>query len=846
MPIIESQSQTLQQAELAAVVSMTAAATVSQHLRATLQCSSSIAAELAVTKAGAATIASTTTIYANGRLAGDPTTFGSGDLQCSAALQATLSGPVYASAALDCSVGLSANANLILGGLAVINATVSLVGHADIQTPEQFELRLIVDLLPTSGSGQVRELAARLTVDGVVVPMAGFTYTRLRSRIDDQLQATLADIADRTRITRNSQITFELGEKISGTWQWRTMMNSGYSNSSNYSVEQKGDTFTFVGLSPMRQKLNKTAEKNWVIYDPTRVTLTAADFDLIYDSDGRSYETTLTPVAGLNVEDLLDLIFRQTAGFSAVKTNLPAKQIRITRLDIRAGDALIKGIASEIGMYAPDFDDLGGTLWIRDTTSRYPSGWPAPQTVAISRSKQLAIDTEHSRVDALEMTYSEYKDAYDYVAYRVLDDVQTVDNAGVQVTTTTTTTYIDYYRNSNPFRPVNTERAQVHTVIQDAFGWVIEDSTENFYYFLSSGDYYNKGDLGWRTKVVNQTVPVLSGDHHPLLQTVQTEDEKFFWRGHPFELDKKFRYRRLLTIKGLIAVDSENQQLGKDYKRALTAVYDSGNLTESMTIEEGAIKTVDEWVVPLSREDVRINVTEIDHLSNRTTRSTTEERVGDIGRSALVNVQRTMYVFPDNTFSRTTDRIETFNAGPLPPTLGVPLARRVLDNRKNKPQKFQLEVAGFDNAFSKGVPVAPTGRAAADLGIFEIDDIVVTGSDQGFVTQLRGDEAVAAGAPTTVLPSVQPGGSGYFAIYSNDQKVLPVNVECHSGLFLRCDVVPNLVVEARKQGDSTWVDIEAAGLDLTAYDGTIQIFEIRLTLGTITAQDRAAFRIYVS
>ncbi len=731
---------------------------------------------------------------------------------------------------------------VLINTSAAFNGSTTFLAFPDINAAETPGLNFIIDLLPSSATAQVRELAARLTVDGDNIPIRDFSHSRYRGRIDDQVQITLADIADKDAIMRDAAITFETGEKLSSVWTWTKLIDSGYSNTSNYRIEQKGDVFSFVGLSPLHQRLNKTAEKDWVIFDPLRVTYTAGDFEIIYDSDGRSYTTTLTSVSGLRLYDLLTLLFVNVAGFSAVKTNIP--NFRITSLNLKAGRPLIEAIAAEIGMYKPDFEDIGGTLWIRDTTWRHPSGWPAPQEVPISRAKQIGIDTEYSRVDAIELQYTEYRDNYDYVTQRTpAPNVAVADNNGQQITTTTTTVYLDYFRLSNPNRPVKTEKARVHTIVQDAAGWVFEDSMEYFYYALSDSSYFNKGDLGWRTKTINKKIPVLTGDHLPVLQKVETEDERFYWRGHPLELDKKFRYRKLMLVRGLIAVDTVNQQLDQDYKKKLVEVYRAGNLTEDMDIEEGPIQTFDEWVTPVTIDDVFIQNQEIDHLAKLTTTSYGEERVGDVGRSSFVNVSKIMYVFETDTSLRTAERIEPLNAGQLPPTFGIALARRELSNLKLRSKRMGLDVAGFDNFLNKGVPVAPTGRAAASLNVFDIDEIVTSGNSQGYQTQIRGTQSDDSGDP--VVPTLVPGGTAYFSIASGQQKVLPIQVPCQTGFFLRGDVVAGLTVEARKQGDVSWINIETTPIDLSADDGDTVTYELRLTAGTITVRSRIQLPVTV-
>lgn len=73
-----------------------------------------------------------------------------------------------------------------------------------------------------------------------------------------------------------------------------------------------------------------------------------------------------------------------------------------------------------------------------------------------------------------------------------------------------------------------------------------------------------------------------------------------------------------------------------------------------------------------------------------------------------------------------------------------------------------------------------------------------------------------------------------------------VKIECRTNYFLRASAVSDLSVEARRLGDSAWTDIETTPLDLSAYNGSIEIFEIRLTAAGVAAAADRAFALSVS
>lgn len=84
-----------------------------------------------------------------------------------------------------------------------------------------------------------------------------------------------------------------------------------------------------------------------------------------------------------------------------------------------------------------------------------------------------------------------------------------------------------------------------------------------------------------------------------------------------------------------------------------------------------------------------------------------------------------------------------------------------------------------------------------------------------------------------------------FAVESEQAATAMIRVDCNAGYYLRGEAVANLTVEARADGDVSWIDIETTPIDLTPYDGTFQDFELRFTAPEITAFSRAAFSLSV-
>jgi hypothetical protein len=88
--------------------------------------------------------------------------------------------------------------------------------YSELNEQEPVECIFIIDLLPPALTGQVQIQLGRLTVDDVVIPIREWEYVEQKDRTDSQVNVTLADVADRTAITQNASIKFEIGTLLVG------------------------------------------------------------------------------------------------------------------------------------------------------------------------------------------------------------------------------------------------------------------------------------------------------------------------------------------------------------------------------------------------------------------------------------------------------------------------------------------------------------------------------------------------------------------------------------------------------------------------------------------------------
>jgi hypothetical protein len=616
-------------------------------------------------------------------------------------------------------------------GIDIIPATIQLRGkefYAEINEPEIPECVFIIDLLPPALSGHQQEQSARLTIGETAVKIRSFVFEESENDLVPRVDVEIADVSQRSLFTSTAAIKFELGTVIDGVMTWETLIEGGELLKAIHNMRTGAHTFTFTGQSAAGQKLNTTAEQDMVIYDPLKLSLDVSDFEVVKDNFGRTYTTQLIPIANLKLQDLLDRTLIDECGFTDIQINLP--NYPLSRVDFRGGEPFMNAVGDVIAMYEPDVQEIGDTLYIRDTTIPYDAAFPTPADVAVNTAVQIGVATELTRVDCLELIYSEWRRNHDFTETRVLQTTELVDVFGRQVRTTTTTTYIDYFRSNYPDNPIATEISRIVREVWagPATATLIERSTEVF-------TYDSFGRSLKRDKDVLAWIPELTGDY--ALTDLRIEEEIFRYRGHPFQRDKVYVSKRELGIEGLIVIDTANQQLGQDWKRDYSNAYRSGNLNEDQTLSFDIIQSIDESQRPVTRDVVNIRRTDIDHLTEIVTTETGEERAGDVAIPSLVHRQGRMFIFKTIADTRNpAEYIETFNAGELPMTNAIPLAVRVLRNRQQRPVTMAIQVIGCELALSKGAAFRGVDADGNVLGVFSVRGRTLTGQSGAYFTNL--------------------------------------------------------------------------------------------------------------
>lgn len=620
--------------------------------------------------------------------------------------------------------------------------TASATASPTMNEPERFQFQILVNMLadPITGDRMYRQ---KLTVDGTEFEVADWSFKRSKDSLRQELTITLNDVDQGALITKDSVVTFQVGIGVrpfaDANFTWYTLLDGGYANDSSLTMvppEDGADDFTLLALSSMQRKLNRTPETDLVIYDPNVVAVDESDFRVTYDDYGRAFTTEIVAVPGLTMKLLFEEVLRDRCGFTSVQTNLPTLKWPLSRVDFQGGEAYIKPIAPKIGMYKPSIiENADGSLQIRATRAIYPAGFPTPEGLTLSDTYKRSVATNYLRTDMIEMVYNLWTYEYDYTGTRQDLEQFDSDNDGEHVTTTITTNVIEYYRYSNPTTPIHEETASIQTIVTRDDGWVMENSLEQF--------YYDGVERIRSSKTLQVPVPDITDPSFPsILQLVQTEEETYEYKAVPFQPSKVYQSRRLKKIFGLIAVNAQNPRIdGTPFREALADSHQRGNLEDGVTIESGPIRDEDETTTIVTKDRVQIRVIETDHLSAMTNprRSFRQTRVGDIGRSVLVNDQRWMWIFDAENVARTQNFKKTVNIGELPPLEGRKLCKQLLYIDKNLPRTVS-DTIDLDPALTEGAVKTLYKRDGTSIGIYEITSVTHRGSEAGHFTDFTAEQ----------------------------------------------------------------------------------------------------------
>lgn len=644
--------------------------------------------------------------YALGSIDGSPTIYGTAESEIEFESEATPQRVIYGYAQGDIEFDADADSH--------------------ITVPDTYTLNFIFDTvesIPAGANafgaieGQIHD-QGRVTFGAVDTDPATWTELAIanwkleepENSASSTVEFLLADPKDLEHFGPGTRFEFSISQKILGVWDESTkkilIPNGEYRGSRkvvSWDNGAPGDNVRIIVSSGLDVKLVQTAQKDLIIFDPSRDDVDEATLEPLMDTLGNAYYPEVVRVNGLSLHQLFQEIFVERCGFDAFATNIPDYGIK--RYECAMGASLYDALKGSIGMFDPVIYADVNTIWIVDTSVTVPAGFPAARTWDVSQYKVYADQIEREQLDALLVQYIAETSDYDFTTRRTDPDEVTVSG---NTETTTERQFLEYRKFTMPY-VVLREALDKETRTTRVNGTIVSVQVDDLTYQL--------GLVTKRVKTVQDRLPdiALSSSSNTVyaMQQTEKETETYTYRKHPFKARQKYLATKLTSRTGLILNDPTNLQFSEQFESLYRVAWRSGNVYEGMTLRTGNIWSREEKSKPLRNGQVRTHVSETDELKNLVIHEYTEERTGDVGIGSSEGQQRIL-VF-EQEFStpvrNAKDRIESIHIGEVPIIIGIPLARRKLKARRlNGVSSLSVESVGFDRGLKRGSTALLTGR----------------------------------------------------------------------------------------------------------------------------------------
>lgn len=607
-------------------------------------------------------------------------------------------------------------------------------------------LQFLVDKIPEAvNTGSYQKYVCRFKRNGVEYPVTKFSAKYPSGTIGNRVEIHLARPTDFPLFDYVNGVTykFELGVVKNGVTKWDTIVDTQKLENKSYSIAwDRGpkDTLIINSISSIDEKFQRTPINPIIMYDPRKVTIDTADLRPIWATNGERYTTVRVKMKPLTFYSVMSYICN-ACGFPQWKTNIPNFTVP-GRVDISLTTTYLEAFSGILGTFKPLMTIIDGVLWILDTTISHPAGFPSPSLINAHQYVTANKTSVYSKVDAYVTTYQE-NDSENELWFE--ESNQTTSETGKYgsegwTRTSTQMIYRKYYRRGAP-NVITKEllRKSVTKTYQESVAHLINENTEDFTYDFA-------GRLTGSNKVYRAEIPDVENDGEPTMTIIRRETEKVTYGPHPTDRNRQIQLKRTVEASGLRSVDPENQMFDEDFEQDFMKAFEGGNLHSGMTTTSGPLWTITESTRPSGQGQVKVYVQKIDHVRGMITNTISAARTGEISTSSLKTVPREMVVWPKVPAAVKYNFKKSFNIGPLPTGIGVPLVQRLLDRENNKNSKINMQYIGYDPYIKIGTVQRVEDRYQNILGNYIVEDLTIDGNDMGnpnlqkVMTSISGDE----------------------------------------------------------------------------------------------------------
>lgn len=594
-------------------------------------------------------------------------------------------------------------------------------------------IRFIIDILPAVNVSRYRQYKVRCSLNGSNLPIASFTLTK--SSVSSSFSAKLARLSDKSLIVSTGSFKFEIGEVILGTTTWRTVLDSAVLSSKSYSIgmsdDSPTDTFSFVTSSNLASKLLKTPIRNTVYYDPTRTTVESTAIEVFRDTAGGTYTSQVIGISGMTLYDLFQEVFVTRCGFTSYVTNLP--DFPIKRADFPFQRSYYESLRGLIGMFdlAITANEDNTIIYIRDTTTGVPSGFPAPRTLTTTDYKTFQRNDQESNIQALRLNYISNDTE---LTFRVQRLVQTTTDLGGGLTEEVDNTVFDIYSVAFPTTVIRT--------IPDLLEKRIYEGSVQLSNYTERYTYNSENRPTLITKTQEAKLPtagsggVIEEALGLTMQRYSDETTRIEYSSHPFIPQAVFQKQIVTRSTGLVVRDDETSYLGEPFLQSLYDAHKAGNVLEGMAVVSQNVETIIETFSPQPNGQIKVDVRTVSHArSNLVNTHSSEERAGDAALNNAGQSTQRLLVLEIDGDTLTGSGVEDFHIGELPLYIGIPLARRKLVKLKTYLGSASAELLGLDLDIFDGTTVALESRESESQGMIIAGSTRISGTGLGTENQ---------------------------------------------------------------------------------------------------------------
>jgi hypothetical protein len=468
-----------------------------------------------------------------------------------------------------------------------------------------------------------------------------------------------------------------------------------------------------------------------VLFDPARVTLNQADFEILKDSEGNEIEYELEEVPGLSTHKAFERL-RTELGYTAFKSNIPDFQIR--RLDWTHTSLWIDPVAEKISPFNALIYSVGTELWFQDATMNITEGSPVPLPLTVSSYKSAQISAQESRLDGFVVDFVANENEYDDLVVRIETPPDEVIGSLGDTDYRRTASqiyYLDYVKDEQIIK------SQYEATFKQIYGAHDYSGASNTQ-IGSFEEQITYDSMGQQTasEVIEEEL-VYDGALWSL-EEVARKQNGYKYAGHPYKQDSTYLQEKTEILSGKYHTDADNPVYGdKDFKLGYRDALRAGYSPESSTLSEGNISAREERYKIETKDRVRVTGRVHDLLKGVTPIEYDEPRTGDISIDGNSTDTKPITVYPSDGYTRTGKPLRPFSGDEVPWEYLHPLARRTLDLLINKNNRGTVLKIGWILGLRRGLTRALYLRNDVFLGNFLIEGYTMRGSNLGTPDAVR-------------------------------------------------------------------------------------------------------------